>query len=245
MLSKISGYLIYILCCAVINAQANDKPLLTIDVPFIELHSGAGIGYPILYIIEQGEQVSVLVKRTSWFKVEDKRGNKGWFHQDALLDFSQSGEKVSINETQIDDYKKRVWEGGVMYGDLEGKNFYNLSMGYAFSPQISTELSIGKALGNISDSDLFEVMLFSQPFPSLMISPYFGVGAGLINTQPHSVLADAKHRENTLMSTAVGAKYYLTRNFLLRIEYKYSMVLTNQDNNEEMQTWKLGFSVFF
>ena len=71
------------------------------------------------------------------------------------------------------------------------------------------------------------------------------MGAGLISTKPHSVLADAKTRNNTLASVAFGAKYYLARNFVLRAEYKYSLVLTDRDENEDIKLWKIGFSVFF
>ena len=47
------------------------------------------------------------------------------------------------------------------------------------------------------------------------------------------------------MSAAAGIKYHLARNFLLRAEYKLSLALTDRDENEEIQTWKIGFSVFF
>jgi hypothetical protein len=59
------------------------------------------------------------------------------------------------------------------------------------------------------------------------------------------VLADTESRRSTLMSAAVGIKYHLARNFLLRAEYKLSLALTDRDENEEIQTWKIGFSVFF
>lgn len=239
---KLTCLLIAFTSDAVFSEQALT---LNIEVPFVELHSGPGVGYPVVNVIEKNEQVTVLVKRTSWLKVEDKRGNQGWFHQDALIQVSNAGETIELNTIERSDYQQRHWEGGVMFGDLAGANFYNVSLGYVFNPVISTEISIGKSQGDISDNTLYDLMLFSQPFPDLTISPYVGVGVGIINTEPHSVLADAKKRENTLISTAIGAKYYLARNFLLRAEYKYSLVLTDLDNNEEIKLWKLGFSVFF
>ncbi|MGJ8693663.1 MAG: outer membrane beta-barrel protein [Thalassotalea sp.] len=220
-------------------------PQLLIEVPFVELHSGPGIGYPVINVIEKDDLVNVLVKRTSWIKVADKRGNQGWLHQDALLNVSHSGEQVKLSEIEYHDYQQRTWEGSVMFGDFNGANFYNIALGYVFSPVISTEVSLAKSQGDISDSDIYEVALLGQPFPDLTLSPYFSVGVGLINTEPHSVLADAKTREHTLLSTAFGGKYYLARNFVLRAEYKYSLVLTDRDNNEEIKLWKLGFSVFF
>ncbi len=233
------------------NAQISNNeqdiplsPSIEIEVPYIELRSGPGRGYPITQVVEKGESVWVLVKRTAWFKVQDKRGNQGWFHQDKLLSFSFKQQPVISEQNRQEDYLSRVWEIGVGYGEFEQADFYRLSLSYAFSSVISTELQVGKAIGSVSDNEIAELMLLAQPFPELSVIPYFGVGAGAIRTTPHSVLADAQDRNNTLISGAIGLKYYLARNFLLRAEYKYSLVLTDRDDNEGVRTWTLGFSVF-
>lgn len=228
------------------SAKADDKSIkLQIEASYIELHSGPGIGYPIVNVIEKGEFVEVLVKRTSWLKIKDQRNNIGWLNQNDLSGLTQQGDKILQAEITLTDFQNRTYEAGVMYGDFEGADFYNIYLGYILSPVFSAEISAGKVLGEISDSDLYEVMLISQPFPELVVIPYIGVGGGVIKTKPHSVLADSENRQDTLMVAAIGVKYHLARNFLLRAEYKYSLVLTDRDENEEVQAWKLGFSVFF
>jgi hypothetical protein len=37
----------------------------------------------------------------------------------------------------------------------------------------------------------------------------------------------------------------LTRNFVVRFEYQSLLALTERDENEELEEWKLGFAVFF
>lgn len=226
-------------------SQAETANEVTVSVSFVELHSGPGIGYPVLYVVEKGEPLTISVKRTSWLKVSDKRGNTGWLHQDELLGLTSQGKPLTQAELSWSDYQARDYEAGVMYGNFEGAHFYNGYLSYLFTPVFNGEVSIGKALGNISDSDLYEVMLFAQPIPEWTVSPYIGVGGGIINTKPHSVLVDSEKRQDALMSAAFGVKYHLARNFLVRAEYKYSLVLTDRDDNEEIQVWKLGFSVFF
>lgn len=227
------------------NAEKNDNVLI-IQVAYVELHSGPGIGYPVIHVVEKNEAINVDVKRTSWLKVTDKRGNTGWLHQDELLGLTNaSGEKLTRAEISWSDFQARDFEVGVMYGDFSGAHFYNAQFAYLFTPVFNGELSVGKVLGNISNSDLVEAMLISQPLPDLLVSPYLGIGGGVIKTKPHSVLADSEKRQDTLMSAAFGLKYHLARNFLLRAEYKYSLVLTDRDDNEEIQLWKIGFSVFF
>ncbi|MCJ8319397.1 MAG: SH3 domain-containing protein [Colwellia sp.] len=229
-----------------ITAVAEEKLVaLQIDVPYVELFSGPGIGYPVLHIVEKGETVNVLIKRTSWLKVQDKRGNIGWLPQASLFGLSQQGTQVEQREITNDDFILRNYEAGVMYGDLSGANYYDIYLAYNFSRVFNGQVSIGKGLGDISDSTLFEAMLVAQPLPNLLVVPYVGIGGGIIKTSPHSILADAQSRQSTLMSAAVGFKYYLARNFLLRAEYKYSLALTDRDDNEEIKVWKLGFSVFF
>jgi len=246
--AKLSLIALLLISLTVYNSSvlANNKPVeLQIQVPYIELHSGPSIGYPIVNVIEKGELVEVLVKRTSWLKIKDQRNNIGWLNENDLFALTQHGKKITQSAFTLTDFQKRDYEAGVMYGDFEGANFYNIYLGYTLSPVFNVEASVGKALGEISDSDLYEVMLFSQPFPELIVIPYIGVGGGIINTKPHSVLADSEKRQDTLMTAAIGLKYHLARNFILRAEYKYSLVLTDRDDNEEVQVWKLGFSVFF
>lgn len=241
----IKQFMLTVLCSFfAFTTWADEQPTLVIDVPFIELHSGPADGYPVVFVIEKDEPVTVLLKRTSWFKVKDKRGNEGWFHENKLTSLTLNGELLSANVIE-QQYSQRTWEGGVMYGDFEGANYYDVSLGFVFNPVISAEVSLGKALGDFSDSDLYEMTLYAQPFPELLISPYIGVGGGLIKTKPHGVLADSKNRDDTLMSAAIGAKYHLARNFILRAEYKHSLILTDRDDNEEIKIWKVGFSVFF
>ena len=244
-LSKLFFILIVLIISPRSLADSSQANVLHIEVPFVELHSGPSAGYPVVHIIEKNEDVTVLLKRTSWLKVKDKRGIEGWLHEDDLFGLSQNGETINQKDNYQQVFQNRALEGGVMYGDLEGANFYNVYLGYAFSPVFSAEISAGKALGNISDSNLYEVMLISQPIPDLIVAPYLGIGGGVIDTQPHSVLADSESRQSTLMSAAAGIKYHIARNFLLRAEYKVSLALTDRDTNEEIHTWKIGFSVFF
>ena len=247
--SQLGQYLFLLLaifCSGQLLADDSEQNTLVVKVAYVELHSGPGIGYPVLHVIEKGEYLTVKIKRTSWLKVVDKRGSIGWLHQDELLGLTTpQGDKLTTAEISWSDFQTRDYEAGVMYGDLEGADYYNVQVAYLFTSVFSSELSLGKALGSISDSDLYEVMLISQPMPELIVSPYIGIGGGIITTKPHSVLVDSVQRQNTLMSAAIGLKYHLARNFLLRAEYKYSLVLTDRDDNEEIQVWKLGFSVFF
>ena len=61
-------------------AQAATRPLLQLVVtaPYLEMHSGPGRGYPVIYVIGRDEIVTVLFSRTDWYKVRAAHGEEGW-----------------------------------------------------------------------------------------------------------------------------------------------------------------------
>jgi hypothetical protein len=42
-----------------------------------------------------------------------------------------------------------------------------------------------------------------------------------------------------------GGRYYLTRRFFLRAEYRHHTVFTKGDANEVKPEWKVGFAFFY
>ncbi len=109
---------------------ASDEPLkLSIEVTYIELHSGPSAGYPVINVIEKGELVELIVKRTNWLKVKDQRNNIGWLNQNELVGLRHQGNEVVNSEITLTDFQTRGYEAGVMYGDFEGSDFYNIHLG--------------------------------------------------------------------------------------------------------------------
>ena len=46
--------------------------------PYLELHTGPGRGYPVTQVVERGEWVEILKRRTDWFKIRTSQGKEGW-----------------------------------------------------------------------------------------------------------------------------------------------------------------------
>src|ERR1700734_4297237 len=59
------------------NAAAKSLVLVVTD-PYLEMRSGPGRGYPVVYVIGRDEIVTVLFSRTDWYKVRAARGEEGW-----------------------------------------------------------------------------------------------------------------------------------------------------------------------
>ena len=84
-----------------------------------------------------------------------------------------------------------------------------------------------------------------QPFPEWRVSPYFKLGAGIIQTSPFTTLVQTPDRTDEIVNVGVGVKAYISRQFFIRAEYSSHTILTSRNDNDEVEEWKLGFSVFF
>lgn len=222
------------------------QPVVVVTAPFIELHTGPGQGYPVFYVAGAGEQVTVLKRRTTWFKVRVDRGHEGWVHSTQMRETAdQQGVALDIGRIGREQFHARRWETGVAAGDFGGAASISGYLGYALTPNITVQLEGTQILGDFSDGLMATASILMFPFPEWRIAPFFTIGTGIVRTEPHSTIVQAEDREDEIVHAGVGASFYLTDRFLLRAEYRRHTVLTSRDDNEEIDQWKAGFSVFF
>lgn len=240
--------LISLLCLllSVTPARAKEATRVSVDAPYIEMHTGPGKGYPVFHVIERNEVAGVLKRRTDWFKVETKKGKKGWVSRAQMENtLKANGEPLVLPEPVFGDYASRRWELGVSGGEYGGANSLSLIGGMRMTANLSAELSFTQITGSFSDSQLFAISLVHQLFPQWRATPYVKLGAGVIRTEPAATIVATEDRTDNTLQAGVGARIYVTRRFLARVEYSSHVILTSRDNNEEANEWKIGFSVFF
>jgi|UPI000716E1CE hypothetical protein len=217
-----------------------------ISAPFIELQSGPGRAFPAFHAVARGERVEILMRRTDWFKLRTHKGVEGWVHLQQLSgNLDSLGEPLHLDTPRLADFRQRRWEAGLLGGYLEGAALLSGYGGFAFSPNLSAELSLSHALGNFSSQLMADINLLAQPFPEWPVSPFFTIGTGLIHTRPRSTLVQSEDRTDQTANVGLGAKLYLGRRFMLRGEYKHRLIFTSRDDNEEYSEWKLGVAFFF
>ena len=217
--------------------------------PYIELHTGPGSGYPIFHVIERGKSITILKRHTNWYQVETPEGKQGWVAREQLAQtLAPSGQQVEFKEITQTEFEQRRWEVGAMGGEFGGAATLSLYGGYAFNKNLSAEVTLSQSLGNISSSLFLTGSLLAQPFPEWRYSPYFTLGTGVINTKPRTTIISPRDTTSQLSYVGIGLRTYLTRRFIFRLEYNdYVIFNANNDNdsNEELKQWKLGFAVFF
>ena len=67
------------------HAAQRELLQLFVTEPYLELHTGPGRGYPVSQVVERGDSVDVLFRRTEWYKVRTERGVEGWASEDSLV----------------------------------------------------------------------------------------------------------------------------------------------------------------
>lgn len=222
---------------------------VTIADPFIELHTGPGAAYPIFHVVDRGEEVSVLRRKTNWFRLETSDGRSGWASRDQMVQtLLPSGEQFQLTETDQDDFSGRRWVLGVTGGEFESAPVFTVFTGYSFTRNLTAEAHFGQSIGTVSSSTFYKANMVMQPIPDYKYSPYMTLGLGRIEINPSTSLIVADDETNTFAQFGVGIQRYVSRSFLLRFEANEYIVFSTSstsNSNEDVSEWKLGFAVFF
>lgn len=214
--------------------------------PYLEMHTGPGRGYPVFHVVDRGELVQVIKRRTDWFMVQTGHGKQGWVRRAEMqLTLTPDGEPTDFAEVEFGDFTSRRWEAGFLGGDFDGANVMSVYAGYYLTRNLSAELSVSQIFGNYSDALSASANLLAQPFPEWRLSPFFLLGVGVIRTDPNVTLVNERDRNEQISNVGVGVRWYLTRRFILRAEYQNHVIFQNKDDNQEINEWKVGFAVFF
>jgi len=222
---------------------------VTIADPFIELHTGAGAGYPIFHVIDRGTQVKILRRRTDWFEIETDAGLSGWASRDQMQQtLLPSGEKLVIKELTEDDFSRRRWVLGVSAGQLKSAPVFTVFTAYSLTKNMAAEIAYGHSVGNASSSTYLKTNLVMQPLPDLTYSPFLTLGFGKIKVSPGATLIVPGDQDGSFSQVGIGIQRYISRSFMLRIEANEYVIYSSSsisDTNEVVSEWKIGFAVFF
>jgi len=230
-----------------VKAYGDDKyPQVTVADPYLELHTGPGRGYPIDYVVERDDSVAILKRHTDWYKVRAENGREGWVNEREIeRTLDAYGEPVRFRSVSRAEFLTSRWEVGAMTGDFEGANIITAYGGYSLSGNLSVEVSGSQILGDFSNGWMGSINVVHQTWPELRISPFFTLGTGVVHTKPKTTLVQAADRTDQYAQVGVGARAWLTRRLIFRAEYKSYVIFTSQNENEEIEEWKIGFGFFF
>ena len=214
--------------------------------PYLELHTGPGRGYPVFDVVDRDGSVDVLAHYTEWFKVRTERDVVGWVSErDMAHTVLADGSAFTFERGDRAGFTSHRFEMGMFAGEYGGATLISAYSSFSFNSQLALELSVGQFLGNASNGVVGDIGLTHVFLPEWRWSPFVMLGTGIVHTEPKATLVQPLNRTEQTAYVGGGVRYYLTRRFFLRAEYKNHIVFTKLNSNEEVDEWKLGFAFFY
>ncbi len=214
--------------------------------PYIELRTEPGRGYPVFYVAERGEWIEILKRKTDWFKVRLASGKEGWVNRLQLENtLTETGARTTFRDVMLADYLDRRLEVGFGWGRFDQDPVLTMRIGYGLTPNFFVELSASQVTAVYSSTSLTQLNLMALPFADRRVSPYFTLGAGRYQKTPKVTLVDSPEISVTAANAGFGVRVYLTRNFLVRGDFREYMAPINDNRVDTFKEWTLGLGVFF
>jgi uncharacterized protein YgiM (DUF1202 family) len=217
---------------------------LVVTQPFLEMHSGPGRGFPVIYVVARDEVVTVLYSRTDWYRVRAPGGQEGWARRDDLARTeTMAGEPAPI--PPYPEFATHRWELGAGYGVFNHENLVTAWGDFGLTDSLDAELVVEQAFGTIDNRFIATLGLRHTFIPEFKwISPTAGIGFGYQYIKDREPPAPPQN-SNQMAYISLGARGFITRRFMWRADWRKYVVFTNQNQNEEPDEWKVGLAVFF
>ncbi len=236
------------LCCtAPARAQnpATTERLRVAD-PYIEMRTGPGRGYPIFFVVEKTQWITVELRRTDWYRVRAEGGQVGWVQRNQLeTTLTEAGTAKTFRDVLVDDYLSRRLEMGASWGRFEKEPMLKLWAAYRLSDTLAAEASFGQVQGLYSGTSFWQVGLTSEPWSDQRFSPHFGVGIGRFSNAPNLSLVGATPTDANQAQVQLGFRWYFTRRFVARVDYTRATAFLSDERNGEYRSFTAGLSFFF
>lgn len=231
------------------GSYAEPDATITVAAPYLELRAGPGRGYPVIHTLRRGDRVTIDKRKTGWFYL-NSRHKQGWIAGRHISALSQQEKPLLLSGAGSEEFTHRHWELGVMQGAAysntsDGTPLIALYGGYLFTANLSAELTLSQVMGNYSESLTGQLNLTHQLWPDWRVSPFISFGIGTIESEPKSTLGNTDTVESDAINWGIGVRYYLKKQFFLRADINQYLLLTQRDEIDKVETWKLGIGVFF
>ena len=231
------------------------KPALQLQIEeaYLELHTGAGRSYPVFFVAQRGEQIEIIKRRNDWFKVRlqasSHREKTGWVHRDAIANTLVAGPGESKIRAKDEPALACLFEPrfyfGSYYGQLDGTDTLGLQLGYQGTDQIAVELQAGEFVGANTEGSYWSLSALMTPFDGWRLQPFVMLGAGEFTTNARRNNSTQNDGTDKLLLVSTGMQWLMSKRYRLRFEYRHLNILTSRSENEEYESWQLGFTGYF
>lgn len=234
---------------AALPARADDAPTtqrLQVAGPYLELHTGAGRGYPVFHVAARHEWITVELRRTDWYRVRTADGQVGWVTRAQLEStLTEAGGAKTFRDLLLDDYLHRRVELGASWGRFESEPMLKVWGSWRYAESLGVEATVGQVQGMFSGTDFWHLDLSVEPWSDRRLSPYFAVGLGKFRNVPNGSLVDATTTNAKLGVAGVGLRWHLSERFVARLDWSLYTAFVADTRSTEYRAVTAGLSFFF
>ncbi|MDX1810878.1 MAG: SH3 domain-containing protein [Gammaproteobacteria bacterium] len=214
-----------LVCCLLgfIALPVGAADVFKVKSDYLELHTGAGRGFPVTNVLEQGEDFTLLKKKYDWFKVQTTYGDKGWV---SYSEFLAAAKQMRSN------HRKRTalsaWQIGANAGIQGNDPLYNAYLNFYFAPQFALGAEIGQMAGTYSSALFYAAKARLSLWRTAVVSPVLDLGIGEWGYAPHKNLVDAQEHSFGFYKVSTGLMFVPYKRFALEVMFN-SLFLQNQN----------------
>ena len=219
---------------------------LQVAEPYLELHTGAGRGYPVFFVVERGHWVTIELRHTDWFRVRAEGGQVGWVERRQIeATLTAAGGRKTFRDVLLDDYLRRRVEFGAAWGRFQSEPMLKSWLQWRLADTLAVELSVGQVQGLYSGTDYWQVSLVSEPWSDQRFSPFFAVGLGKFGNTPNASLVQAIPTKAKLGVATLGLRWHLAERFVARLDWSLTTAFVSDARSTEYRSVSAGIGFFF
>lgn len=232
------------------SERTNQRFTVVVTDAFINLRTGAGKAYPIFYVAQRGESLSIAKRRTSWFKVElESNGGSvktGWVHEDDLSMANVAGTDLpASSHPQIRRSINPSWSGNYQLGRLSEDDLVGLGVSYNRLKALSFELRGLAFTGSVFQGWVINGQLKFSPFSRWVLAPYLSSGYGFMKREVRGDFLPVEDNSDHVFIVGAGLDVRLHQDYRLSFDYQQFNILPSSSENIQLDAWQLGLSVNF
>ena len=197
-------------------------------------------------------KITIIKERTNWYRIRVTTNNhdelEGWIKKQDIAKLSElNGQQLTDTPKGFEGYLERNFEVSLYGGLLDDITSLSGGVTWVWTKNLALDINYSQAFGDTSDIDIYSIRIRQTIFPSWKLSPYVAVGTGRIRTEPNVNLVQSgdESRTNSHFETGLGLRYFLRESVLLNMEYRSILALTDRDEQERIDQWLIGVSVYF
>jgi len=219
-------------------------PEVVVAEPYLEMHSGPGRGYPVVYVVGRDEVVTVLYSRNR-IGTRCARRAAGRLGAPLRIGFTKlaSGEPAPIRPIRISrPTAGRLARG---YGVFNHQNLVTTWGDFGLTEQPRRRIRPATGVGHHRQPYIASLGMRHTFIPEWRWFCPRRVSDSAISTSTIKYRRKPLQTSNQLAYVSLGVRGFITRRFMWRADWRKYVVFTNQIKMRNRKEWKFGLAVFF